>query len=58
VRLCELDHADAGRIESELRTLGIAPAEEPRLAAQLAELTSGSAETTVAGERWVDSLRP
>ena len=71
----ELDHSDAGRIESELRTrgivvldtaygarvtltLGIAPAEEPRLAALLAELTSGAAETSVAGERWVDSLRP
>ena len=71
--LLELDHSDAGRIESELRTrgiavldtaygarvsltLGIAPDEEARLAALLAELTSGSAETTVAGERWVDSL--
>jgi uncharacterized YigZ family protein len=71
----ELDHADAGRVESELRTrgvavldsaygarvsltLGVAPAEEPRLAALLAELTSGAAETTVAGERWVDSLSP
>ena len=71
--LLELDHSDAGRIESELRTrgvvvldtaygarvsltLGIAPDEEARLAALLAELTSGPAETTVAGERWVDSL--
>jgi uncharacterized YigZ family protein len=70
--LLELDHADAGRIESELRTRGIAildteygarvsltlgvpPAQEPPLAAMLAELTSGVAETTVAGERWVDS---
>ncbi len=69
----ELDHADAGRVESELRTrgivvldtaygaqvsltLGVPPVEEPRLAALLAELTSGAAETTVAGERWVDSL--
>jgi uncharacterized YigZ family protein len=72
--LLELDHADAGRVESELRTRGIAvldtaygarvaltlgvpPAEEPRLAALLAELTAGAAETQVAGERWVDSLR-
>ncbi|MBZ5739809.1 YigZ family protein [Nocardioides mangrovi] len=73
--LLELDHADAGRIESELRargvavldttygarvglTLGVPPAEEPRLAALLAELTAGTAETQVAGERWVDSLAP
>jgi uncharacterized YigZ family protein len=73
--LLTLDHTDAGRVESELRTrgiavldtaygarvaltLGIPPAEEPRLAALLAELTSGTAETTVAGERWVDSLDP
>ncbi|KQW48906.1 hypothetical protein ASC77_09305 [Nocardioides sp. Root1257] len=69
----ELEHADAGRLESELRTRGIAildttyadrvsltlgvpPAGEARLATALAELTGGSAETTVAGERWVDSL--
>lgn len=69
----ELEHGDAGRVESELRTrgikvldtaygarvsltLGVAPDEEPRLAALLAELTAGGAETTVAGERWVDSL--
>ena len=73
--LLELDHADAGRVESELRdrgvavlatsydarvslTLGVAPEDEPRVAALLAELTSGAAETTVAGERWVDSLLP
>lgn len=72
--LLELEHADAGRIESELRargievldtaygdrvsiTLGVAPAEEPRLAALLAEITAGTVETRVAGERWVDSLR-
>ncbi len=71
--LLELDHADAGRVESELRargiavldtayaagvslTLGVAPADEPHLAAVLAELTAGTAKTTVAGERWVDSL--
>ena len=71
--LLELDHADAGRIESELRargiavletsyaarvslTLGVAPADEAWLATTLAELTGGGAETTVAGERWVDSL--
>ena len=68
-----LDHADAGRVESELRTrgigvldstyaaevtlrLGVRPEDEPRLAALVAELTGGSTETTVAGERWVDSL--
>jgi uncharacterized YigZ family protein len=71
----ELDHADAGRVESELRdrgiavldtaygarvslTLGVAPPDEARLAALVAELTSGAAETTMAGERWVDSLDP
>lgn len=71
--LLELDHADAGRIESELRargiavldtsygvrvglTLGVPPDQEERLAALLAELTAGAAETVVAGERWVDSL--
>ncbi|MEP9363817.1 YigZ family protein [Nocardioides sp. CN2-186] len=69
----ELDHADAGRVESELRdrgiavldtsyaarvelVLGVRPHDEPRLAALVAELTGGGAETTVAGERWVDSL--
>jgi putative IMPACT (imprinted ancient) family translation regulator len=71
--LLDLDHADAGRIESELRSRGIAvldtaygaqatlrlgvpPDQEARLATVLAELTAGAAETTVAGERWVDSL--
>lgn len=71
--LLDLDHADAGRIESELRSRGIAvldttyaarvtlrlgvePAGEARLAALLAELTAGAAETQVAGETWVDSL--
>lgn len=68
-----LDHAVAGRVESDLRsrgvavlgaehaarvtlTLGVPPAEEPGLAALLAELTAGAAATQVAGERWVDSL--
>lgn len=36
--------------------LGVPLEEEGRLTALLAELTSGGAETTVAGERWVDSL--
>ena len=66
-------YGDAGRVESELRTrgvavldttyaaavsltLGVAPADEQRLAAVLAELTGGAATTTVVGERWVDSL--
>ena len=71
--LLELDHANAGRVESELRArgvavvgteyaarvtlrLGVPPEEEERLAALVAELTAGGAETRVAGERWVDSL--
>ncbi len=71
--LLELDHADAGRVESELRArgvavldteyaarvalrLGVPPDEEPRLAALVAELTAGAAETQVAGERWVDTV--
>lgn len=69
----DLDHADAGRVESELRTrgvgvldttygarvtllLGVAPREEDRLRELVRELTAGSGETRVAGERWVDSL--
>lgn len=36
--------------------LGVRPEDEPRLSALVAELTGGAAETTVAGERWVDSL--
>jgi uncharacterized YigZ family protein len=71
--LLDLDHADAGRVESELRArgvavvdtayaarvtlrLGVPPEQEARLAALVAELTAGAAETRVAGERWVDSL--
>ncbi|HEU5035748.1 MAG TPA: YigZ family protein [Nocardioides sp.] len=71
--LLELGHADAGRVESELRTrgvavldtayadrvtlrLGVPPDQEERLAALVAELTAGAAETLVAGERWVDNL--
>ena len=70
----DLDHADAGRVESELRSRGIAvldtsyaarvtlrlgapPEDEDRLRALVAELTGGG-ETTVSGERWVDSLVP
>jgi len=41
----------------ELR-LGVAVAEEPGLAGTVAELTGGALETTVIGERWVDSLQP
>ncbi|WP_309647931.1 YigZ family protein [Nocardioides sp.] len=69
--LLEVDHAVAGRVESELRTrgvavldsdyagavtlrLGVAPADVRRLHALVAELTSGAAAATVAGERWVD----
>jgi uncharacterized YigZ family protein len=71
--LLDLDHAAAGRVESDLRArgigvleaqhgvrvtlrLGVPPEQEGRLAALVAELTSGAAETRVAGERWVDSL--
>jgi uncharacterized YigZ family protein len=71
--LLDLDHADAGRVESELRLrgvtvldttygagvtlrLGVPPEDEGKFAVVLAELPSGSATTTVAGERWVDSL--
>ena len=36
--------------------LGVPPEGEERLAALVAELTAGGAETRVAGERWVDSL--
>lgn len=70
--LLEVSHTDAGRVESELRTrgvavlavdyadavtlrLGAAPADVPRLHALVAELTSGSAVATPAGERWVDA---
>lgn len=70
-----LDHADAGRVESELRSRGVSvlgatygaevelrlavpPEAEAALARQLAELTGGTAESTVIGERWVDSLEP
>jgi len=69
--LLDVDHADAGRVESELRTrgvevldttyaarvalrLGVAPADEARLHALVAELTSGTAVAAPAGERWVD----
>lgn len=71
--LLDLDHADAGRVEGDLRArgvavvgteyaarvtlhLGVPPEEEARLAALVAELTAGAAETRVAGERWVDNL--
>lgn len=71
--LLDLDHAAAGRVESDLRArgvavlgaehgarvtlrLGVPPEQEDRLAALVSELTSGAAETRVAGERWVDSL--
>ncbi|GAA4377947.1 YigZ family protein [Nocardioides caricicola] len=73
--LLDLEHTDAGRVESELRTrgvavldtaygahvtlrLGVPPEDEARLAALVAELTAGAGKTTVAGERWVDSLAP
>lgn len=71
--LLEVDHADAGRVESELRARGVAvlatdyaaavtlrlavpPAAVRRLDALVAELTSGAAAATPAGERWVDGV--
>jgi uncharacterized YigZ family protein len=68
-----VDHADAGRVESELRArgvsvlgttyddratllLGVPVAGEERLAALVAELSSGRAGTTRVGERWIDSV--
>lgn len=73
VHRLDLDHAEAGRVESGLRVrgvtvlaatygdrvrlqLGVPLDQERALASRLAELTSGAAETTVIGERWVDSL--
>jgi uncharacterized YigZ family protein len=71
--LLDLGHADAGRVESELRARGIAVLDtsygahvtlrlgvpqdgEDRLRALVAGLTGGGSKTTLAGERWVDSL--
>lgn len=65
----ELTHADAGRVESELRARGIAvlgtaydarvrlllgTASPMALAEMLAELTAGAASPVLVGERWVD----
>lgn len=67
----EVGHAEAGRVETELRSrgvavldatygsavelrVGVAPDEEDRLRAVLAELTHGAAVARNAGERWVD----
>lgn len=67
----EIGHADAGRVEGDLRArgyvvldtsygvtvtlrLGARPSEQPGLVAALAELTAGTAEPVVVGERWVD----
>jgi uncharacterized YigZ family protein len=70
----ELGHTDAGRVESELRSRGVAvldtaytdsvvlrvgvdPDQELRLHQLVAELTGGTAQAVVAGERWVDVPR-
>ncbi len=70
-QLLEVGHADAGRVETELRQrgiavlevgyaatvtlrLGVAPEDEPRLHALVAELTGGAATPVAAGRRWVD----
>ena len=66
----ELDAADAGRVEGELRTRGVEVLDAAwaqrvtlvlgvagpgdALAASLAELTGGSAAPVAVGERWVD----
>jgi uncharacterized YigZ family protein len=50
-----LDAAYGTRVELRL---GATPEQETRLAGLVAELTGGAAETTVAGERWLDSLEP
>jgi uncharacterized YigZ family protein len=77
VRELELvvSHADAGRVEGDLRARGVAvldasyaarvtlrlgvdPADEAALHATVAELTSGTATASPAGERWVDGPLP
>lgn len=67
--LVELDHAEAGRVESDLRSRGVevlqveyaarvrlllGTGDGARLARLLAELTAGRAEPVRVGERWVD----
>ncbi|WP_185996062.1 YigZ family protein [Nocardioides campestrisoli] len=67
--LLELDHADAGRVESELRARGVevldveyaahvrlllGTGDAAGLARTVAELTAGRAEPVSVGERWVD----
>lgn len=69
-----VSHADAGRLESELRSrgvsvldvsygaevtmlLGVPSASSASLAAQVAELTGGSAVPDEVGSRWVDLTR-
>ncbi|PVG81711.1 YigZ family protein [Nocardioides gansuensis] len=65
----DLSHADAGRVESELRSRGVAvlgtsydarvrlllgTASPAALSEVVAELTAGAATPVVVGERWVD----
>ncbi|WP_110182439.1 YigZ family protein [Nocardioides solisilvae] len=65
----ELDHADAGRVESDLRARGVevldveyaarvrlllGTSDGDGLARNLAELTAGRVEPEAVGERWVD----
>lgn len=70
--LLDLDHADAGRVESELRSRGVtvldttygaratlrlgAPPHDEDRLAALVAELTGGGKTTPAGERWVDSL--
>ncbi len=70
--LLDVEHAIAGRVESDLRDrgaavldatygemvtlrLGVRPVDEPALHSLVAELTSGTAQAVLVGERWVDS---
>lgn len=67
----ELDHAEAGKIESELRNQGyqilsteygarvtLLLAGDDALAERLAAMTAGAVEAKSAGQRWVDVERP
>lgn len=67
----ELDHAEAGKIESELRNQGyqilsteygatvtLLLAGDDALAERLAAMTAGAVEAKSAGQRWVDVDRP
>ncbi|MBC7441153.1 MAG: hypothetical protein H7311_01270 [Ramlibacter sp.] len=52
-----LPHADAGRIEAELRQRGVPYDDAARLAAIVAHVTGGGAELKARGHEWVDVER-